>query len=192
MWHSAFSTLPIPPPGAARITFYNQISSSRFFLPVAANWLCCSKPLGSRPSYGQTFPAKELVIVVKAFPITTTHRSQGIWGTAQNNKVVVVAYTHTHICTHPFVNWPWFWALLLNFMLLCLFPQISWLRWKWKQVKGCKNMDETQSKLQQNYPYCNHNVLKFNLARSLKSWILEWQKIHLTGQVWSSPRPHLG
>lgn len=65
-----------------------------FFFPVADNWVSSAKPLGSRPSYGQTFPAKELVIVVKAFPITTTDRSQEIWGTAQNNKVVVVTRMH--------------------------------------------------------------------------------------------------
>lgn len=41
------------------------------FFSVAANWVFCARLLGSKQpstSYGQTFPAEELVIVVKTFP----------------------------------------------------------------------------------------------------------------------------
>lgn len=93
-------TLPFPrrPFCEDHILQSNQLIT--FSFPVADNWVSSAKPLGSRPPYDQTFPAKELVIVVKAFPITTTHQSQGIWGTAQNNKVVVVSHTHTHTLIH--------------------------------------------------------------------------------------------
>lgn len=52
-----------------RIKFCNQTGYSHFF-SAAANWVFSARLLGSKPStsYGQTFPAEELVIVVKTFP----------------------------------------------------------------------------------------------------------------------------
>lgn len=85
-------------------------------------WLLSGSPLptpfGSRSSSGQTFPAIELVTVVKVFPITTTHWSQRIWGTAQNNKVVVVLRAHTHTHMHSYICKL---TLILGFAMLCYY-----------------------------------------------------------------------
>lgn len=151
-----------------RIKFCNQTSYSHFFL-----WLLIGSSLpGSLASnlprpMAKHFLLKSRSLWSKRFPVTTTQWSQRIWGTAQNNSS-----GPSHTRTHISVNWPWFSALLLNFILLCLFPQISWLRWKWKQAKGCRDMDEYQLKHEQNYPNCNHNVPNLNLARSLTDKML--------------------
>lgn len=89
-----------------------QLPSSSH-LAVAAKCVLSASYVGTKPATSQTFillSLGELVIVVKIF--STSHQSQGIWGTDQDNKVALVSLSLSH--THTSVSGHWFWVSPFN------------------------------------------------------------------------------